>query len=151
MPTPSSNLTVYHDIESGKHRQQTNLSDLAISLGENYCATLLVMYVFSGEDCASAFKGNGEGEAREKSWRSTPGFIKRSGNSVRNGTSSITCWNSWKSSPAWCTAVPRYFDGCPPCAKLRKIVVEDEKLTSISKIDLVRFPPCHSALKPHTM
>ena len=36
------------------------------------------------------------------------------------------------------------------CAKLlRKIVVEDEKLTSKSKIDLVRFPPCHSALKPH--
>ncbi|KAK2168989.1 hypothetical protein NP493_1209g00022 [Ridgeia piscesae] len=32
---------------------------------------------------------------------------------------------------------------------LRKIVVEDEKLTSKSKIDLVRLPPCHSALKPH--
>jgi len=32
---------------------------------------------------------------------------------------------------------------------LRKIMVEDEKLTSKSKIDLVRFPPCHSALKPH--
>ena len=32
---------------------------------------------------------------------------------------------------------------------LRKIVVEDEKLTSKSKIDLVRFPPCHSALKSH--
>ena len=32
---------------------------------------------------------------------------------------------------------------------LRKIVVEDEKLTSKSKTDLVRLPPCHSALKPH--
>ena len=32
---------------------------------------------------------------------------------------------------------------------LRKIVVEDEKLTSKSKIDLVRFPPCHSVLKSH--
>jgi len=29
---------------------------------------------------------------------------------------------------------------------LRKIVVEDKKL---GKIDLVHFPPCHSALKPH--
>ena len=29
---------------------------------------------------------------------------------------------------------------------LRKIMVEDEKLTSKSKIDLVRLPPCHSAL-----
>ncbi|KAK2174779.1 hypothetical protein NP493_778g04022 [Ridgeia piscesae] len=35
-------------------------------------------------------------------------------------------------------------------AKLpRKIVIEDDKLTSKSKIDLVRLPPCHSALKPH--
>ncbi|KAK2184915.1 hypothetical protein NP493_249g10000 [Ridgeia piscesae] len=33
--------------------------------------------------------------------------------------------------------------------RLRKIVAEDEKLTSKSKIDLVRFPLCHSALKPH--
>ena len=32
---------------------------------------------------------------------------------------------------------------------LRKIVVEDEKLASKSKIDQVRLPPCHSALKPH--
>ena len=32
---------------------------------------------------------------------------------------------------------------------LSKIVVEDEKLTSKCKIDLVRLPPCHSALKPH--
>ena len=32
---------------------------------------------------------------------------------------------------------------------LRKIVVEDEKLASQFKIDLVRFPPCHSALKPY--
>ncbi len=32
---------------------------------------------------------------------------------------------------------------------LRKMVGEDEKLTSKSKIDLARLPPCHSALKPH--
>ena len=32
---------------------------------------------------------------------------------------------------------------------LRKIVGEDEKLTSKSKVDLARLAPCHSALKPH--
>ena len=32
---------------------------------------------------------------------------------------------------------------------LRKIVVEDEKFASKSKIDLFRLPSCHSALKPH--
>ena len=32
---------------------------------------------------------------------------------------------------------------------LLKIVGEDEKLTSKSKIEFVRLPPCHSPLKPH--
>ena len=32
---------------------------------------------------------------------------------------------------------------------LRKIVREDEKLTSKLKVDLARLPPCHPALKPH--
>ena len=32
---------------------------------------------------------------------------------------------------------------------LRKIVGEDEKLTSKPKVDLARLPLCHSALKPH--
>ncbi|KAK2174513.1 hypothetical protein NP493_798g02020 [Ridgeia piscesae] len=32
---------------------------------------------------------------------------------------------------------------------LRKIVREDEKLTSKSKVDLAPLPRCHSALKSH--
>ena len=32
---------------------------------------------------------------------------------------------------------------------LRKIVGDNEKLTSKSKIDLARLPPCYYALKPH--
>ena len=32
---------------------------------------------------------------------------------------------------------------------LRKIVGEDEKVTSKPKVDLTRLPPCHPALKPH--
>ena len=32
---------------------------------------------------------------------------------------------------------------------LRKMVGEDEKLTSKSKVDLTRLPPLHAALKPH--
>ena len=36
------------------------------------------------------------------------------------------------------------------CTKfLRKIVGEDKKLTSKSKVDLARLRPYHSALKPH--
>ena len=32
---------------------------------------------------------------------------------------------------------------------LRKMVGEDNKLTSKSKVDLARLPPCYSALRPH--
>ena len=32
---------------------------------------------------------------------------------------------------------------------MRKMVGENEKLTSKSKVDLARLPPCHSALKQH--
>ena len=53
-------LTVYLDTGSGKHRQLINLSDLAVSLGETYCAILLGVEVFNGEDCTSAIKGKGK-------------------------------------------------------------------------------------------
>ena len=53
-------LTIYLDTGSEKHRQLVNVSELAESLGEEYCATLLGYYVFSGEDCTSAFKGKGK-------------------------------------------------------------------------------------------
>ena len=43
----------------GKHRQLINLSDLAVSFGEDFNPTLLGMYVLSGEDCTRAFKGKG--------------------------------------------------------------------------------------------
>ena len=41
------------------HRQLINISELAESLGEDNCGTLLGFYVYSGEDCTSAFKGKG--------------------------------------------------------------------------------------------
>ena len=53
-------LTVYLYTGSGKQRQLINVSELAQSLGEDYCATLLGFHVFTGEDCTSAFKGKGK-------------------------------------------------------------------------------------------
>ena len=45
-------LTIYIDIGTGKHCRIVNVSELAESLGEDYCATLLRLglYVFAGED-----------------------------------------------------------------------------------------------------
>ena len=54
------NLTIYLDHGTGIHRRLINVSELAESLGPEYCSTLLGFYVFSGEDCTSAFKGKGK-------------------------------------------------------------------------------------------
>ena len=53
-------LTIYLDTGSGKHRQIVNVSELSESKGADYCTTMLGLYVFTGEDVASAFKGKGK-------------------------------------------------------------------------------------------
>lgn len=53
-------LTIYLDTGTGKHRQIVNVSELAESKGANYCTTILGLYVFTGEDVTSAFKGKGK-------------------------------------------------------------------------------------------
>lgn len=53
-------LTIYLDIGTGKNRQLINLSELAESKGPDYCTTILGLYVFTGEDVTSAFKGKGK-------------------------------------------------------------------------------------------
>ena len=56
----SLNLAIYLDTGTGKHRKIVNVTQLAESLGAEYCTTLLGYYVFSGEDCTSAFRGKGK-------------------------------------------------------------------------------------------
>ena len=53
-------LTIYLDTGSGKHRQIANVSELSESKGADYCTTMLGLYVFTGEDVTSAFKGKGK-------------------------------------------------------------------------------------------
>lgn len=48
------------NVETGKHRQIVNVSELAESKGVDYCNTILGLYVFTGEDVTSAFKGKGK-------------------------------------------------------------------------------------------
>ena len=81
-------LTVYLDTWSGKHRQLINLSDLAVSLGETYCATLLGVEVFNGEDCTSAKKGKGKVgplKKQEKNPRYHKAFMKDEQGWIRTG------------------------------------------------------------------
>ena len=53
-------LTIYVDIGTGKHRRILNVSELAESKGADYCTTVLGLYVFTGEDVTSTFRGKGK-------------------------------------------------------------------------------------------
>ena len=53
-------LSIYLDTGSGKHGQIVNVSELSESKGADYCSTMLGLYVFTGGDVTSAFKGKGK-------------------------------------------------------------------------------------------
>ena len=42
------------------HRQIVNVRELSESKGADYCSTMLGLYMFTGEDVTSAFKGKGK-------------------------------------------------------------------------------------------
>ena len=50
-------LTIYLETGTGKHRQIVNVSEMSESKGADHCTTMLGLYVFTGEDVTSAFKG----------------------------------------------------------------------------------------------
>ena len=143
------NLSIYLDTGSGKHRRLLNVSELAKSLGEEYCATLLGFYVFSGEDCTSAFKGK---------WKVGP--LRKLEKNPRVHSAFRQLGVEWNIQPHTleqleqftCLMYGQSRESSVDVVRtklLRKMVGEDQKLTSMSKVDLARLPPCQSALKPH--
>ena len=63
-------LTVYGDIGAKSKRKLYNITELASSLGAPYCTALLGLYVFTGEDATSAFRGKGKVDPLKKLQRS---------------------------------------------------------------------------------
>ena len=57
----------------GKNQRLINMSALLDEMGKDWCAALLSFYVFTGEDCTSAFKGKGK-VAPQKKFMETPSF-----------------------------------------------------------------------------
>ena len=53
-------LTVLFDTGSGAKRRLINMTNLADDFGEGFCTTLLGIYIYTGEDCTSAFRGKGK-------------------------------------------------------------------------------------------
>ena len=142
-------MTVYLDTGSGKHRKLINITELAQSLGEDYCATLIGFYVFSGEDCTSAFKGKGKVGPLKK-LEKNPKFHKAFQNL---GNDWIVNHQVLKELEEFtCVIYGQGRDSSVDVVRaklLRKMVGENEKLSSKSKIDLARLPPCKSTLTPH--
>ena len=68
-------ITIFVDIGTGKKRRLVNVSELASSLGKEWCTTLLGFYVFTGEDCTSAFNGKAKVTPLKKPLK-TPRFHK---------------------------------------------------------------------------
>ena len=55
-------ITIYLDTGMGKQRRLINVTELAERKGAEYCTAILGLYVFTGEDATSAFKGKGKGK-----------------------------------------------------------------------------------------
>ena len=53
-------IIIYLDTGTGKSRQLINVSNLAEECGEDWCWTMLTLYIFTGDDANSAFKGKGK-------------------------------------------------------------------------------------------
>ena len=53
-------LTTYLDTVFGKHRHIVNVSELSESKRADYRTTMVDLFVFSGHDVTSAFKGSGK-------------------------------------------------------------------------------------------
>ena len=56
----SFTITIHLDTGTGKHCQLIDVTALAKSLGGDYAIALMGLYVFTGDDCNSAFKGKGK-------------------------------------------------------------------------------------------
>ena len=63
------------DVGTRKKWRLVNVSELASTLGKEWCRTLLEFYLFTGEDCTSAFEGKGKVTSL-KNLLKTPKFHK---------------------------------------------------------------------------
>jgi len=105
--------------------------------------------VFSGEECTSAFKWKGKVGPLKK-LEKNPRFHKLflQFGEVWNLKSNVLEQLDEFTSLVYGQNRESSMDGFLT-KPLRKIVGEDEKLTSKPKVELARLPPCRPALKPH--
>ena len=137
----SVNLTIYVDTGTGKQRQLVNVSALATSLGKEYCSALLGLYVFTGEDCTSAFQGKGMVLPLKKLHKN-PRYLQ---NFQQLGSDWKVSLNLYLQLEAFICLIYGYHRESKlntVRAIMLKMVGEDDKLTRKSKVEFSRLPPC---------
>ena len=53
-------IRIYLDIGTGKSRPLINIMAKSQELGREWCVVLVDAYIFTGENCTTAFKGKGK-------------------------------------------------------------------------------------------
>ena len=142
-------IAIFIDTGTGKHRRTINISELAKQYGREWCTTHLSFYVFTGEDCTSAFKGRGKVAPLKKlmKYPKFHAFFSQLGDewSVEEETHKMI-----EDFTCSMYGYPKEKSINNVRAKmLRKMVGKDQLLNKKSKIDLARLPPCQDSLDPH--
>ena len=113
------------------------------------CKALLGVYVFTGEDCNSAFKGKGKTKAI-KLLQSNPEYLEifaklgeswEVGKDVYTGLEKFTCH---------LYGLPRFSKvNKARLFKLKAMCGNKRKINRKCKVELYRLPPCKRSLYPH--
>ena len=134
-------ITIYLDTGTGKKRILINVSEMAKELGVVWCMVLLAIYVFTGEDCVSAFKGKGKVTPLKKLMKN-PKFHDAFGKLGDEWTVPDDIINKLEMFVCLMYGYGRETSANTVRAKmLEKMVGDDDGLTSKSKVDLSRLPP----------
>ena len=127
-----------------------DVSAKAKEFGPEWCKVLLAIYVFTGEDCTSSFKGKGK-VTPLKELMKYPKFHKAFAalgeewsipDDVMQSLEEFVCVMYGFVRETSVNAV-RF-------KMLNKMVGEDQTLTAKSKVDLGRLPPCYDSLITHS-
>uniref|UniRef100_UPI00358F49B5 uncharacterized protein n=1 Tax=Myxine glutinosa TaxID=7769 RepID=UPI00358F49B5 len=138
----SLNINIHLDTGTRKQRQLIDITALAKSLGSDHATALMGLYTFTGDDCNSAFRGKGK-----------VGPLKKHQKYPRFQKAFIDLGSDWKVKDEDYDALEEFT--ClmygTTCIKsinevralmLRKMVGDEDKLTSKSKVDFSQLPPC---------
>lgn len=142
-------INIHLDTGTGKNRRLIDITSLAKSLGSDHATAILGLYMYTGDDCNSAFRGKGKVGPLQK-LQKYPRFQKlfkdlgsdwKVKDEVYEALEEFTCL-MYGNTRIKCVNEVRLL-------MLRKMVGEEDKLSSKSRVDFSRLPPCKDSLYPH--